>query len=249
MAKINRLLNRAVLTRLGSIVITGSRFLKNAGGMGQGQHLLLSEQVHAVIIRNTEFTPHSYPGEPLYGTYVNGGELSSCAGAPCAPGERCTLERGSLWCSACEGDLVSAKGIDCLPCTAGKGPNERKTGCVPCPVATYNDGGGRCVPCQAGTEANSGKTGCVACTGNEYSADGSGCRTCEAGHEPAADRTKCEFCPGLAKTRAGPYKKNVLYLFVLMQYIPSPRACFCQPRFCPVGKIGTVGGQGCVVCD
>ena len=34
----------------------------------------VSQQSRDVVIRNTEFVPHEFPGESLWAIYVNGGE-------------------------------------------------------------------------------------------------------------------------------------------------------------------------------
>ena len=74
-----------------------------------------------------------------------------CRAHPCSPGQGCRDEKQSTYCARCPDGMMSADGVECVPCPPGLGPNVAQDTCVKCEFGLHSSGWGEvCRPCLPG---------------------------------------------------------------------------------------------------
>jgi hypothetical protein len=102
---------------------------------------------------------------------------------------------------------VSATGVSCEACPAGRAPNAESTVCDVCVPGKFSDAGLDCQYCAVGLEPNTimfdaGATHCLVCVNgthrhndeSEGALDMQSCSTCAPGQQPNADADDCDGC-------------------------------------------------------
>ena len=203
--------------------------------------------------------------EPFEGarTMFLGGALGGCDEHPCELGNSCGYTNYSLSCTPCPLGTVGADGIACLPCAAGKGPNQNQTTCEPCLGTLYSTFGvcQECLPpmyAHGGSNtAETGNTACsdpFRCTGGTYCPSNTSacasqveCLQCAAGQVSTGQDygapTACDACDEPGKVANS---DQTLCMSCTMGQEPADDRSQCVPC---VGLFTSSFGISCGACE
>eukprot|EP01043_Picozoa_sp_COSAG02_P026637 COSAG02_NODE_1540_length_12016_cov_20.828480_7_plen_1206_part_01 len=219
----------------GAVTIRQSRFGSNQAGFGDALAATGSERL---IVQNTVFDPVVSNTISLEGV-----ESDDCRQQPCHAGERCTVDRLSLYCQPCPDGQASADGIECEMCEPGKQHNLNHTACVDCTGGTYSSAStaGVCDPCSPGKQPADNRDSCSDCPAGSFSTYGSECTPCSAAHYSRADSAFCTECPAGQSSDSRIVCENCQSNSIRSQGEPE-----CSP--CDAGSEPDTTGQSCVQC-